>query len=324
MERHDAIIRFLDLLDFIVKTLENIDEIASDRETKNKANILLKSICSVEFLVSIHCAVKLLSISHPLSKILQDPQADLQVCYDQLTSITNVIRNFRVNADKEFGTLFGSVLKLCESLDIEVKLPRLCKRQTRDNYEDLQGSSGKFGDVETYFRRAVYIPYVDEFLQSLTSRFENHRSNVCPLLKLLPRNIKECEKEDVKELFDFYKEDLNGTKDLLEGELLLWKEKCKRLPEFPNTAVESLQACDPQFFPNIHILLKILCTLPISVATAERSFSCLRRLKPYLRNTMGEERLSALAVLNVHDDINIESDEVLSVFKRSNRRIALP
>ncbi len=300
VERHDAIIRFVDLLDSIVKTLENIDEIASDRETKNKANILLKSVCSVDFLASIHCAVKLLSISHPLSKILQDPQADLQVCYDHLANITNVIGDLRESADKEFSTIFEKVLKLCESLEIEIKLPRLCKRQARENYEDLQGSSGKFGDAEKYFRRAVYIPYVDEFLQSLTSRFH------------------------VSELFDFYEEDLNGPIDLLEGELILWKEKWKGTTDLPKTGLESLQACDPQFFPNIHVLLKVLCTLPISVASAERSFSCLRRLKTYLRNTMGEERLSALALLNVHNNINIDVDEVISEFKRSNRRIILP
>ena len=39
--------------------------------------------------------------------------------------------------------------------------------------------------------------------------------------------------------------------------------------------------------------------------TAERSFSALRRLKSYLRSTMGQERLNNIAILNVHNDITI-------------------
>ena len=38
-------------------------------------------------------------------------------------------------------------------------------------------------------------------------------------------------------------------------------------------------------------------------ATNSRSFSALRRLKSYLRNTMSQERLNNLLVLHVHKDI---------------------
>ena len=45
-------------------------------------------------------------------------------------------------------------------------------------------------------------------------------------------------------------------------------------------------------YPNIRVLLIIGCTLPISSAEAERSFSGLRRIKSYLRNRMSDEQLS--------------------------------
>lgn len=45
-------------------------------------------------------------------------------------------------------------------------------------------------------------------------------------------------------------------------------------------------------------LLKILITIPMSSAEAERCFSTLKRIKTFLRNTMGQERLSALAMLS--------------------------
>ena len=39
--------------------------------------------------------------------------------------------------------------------------------------------------------------------------------------------------------------------------------------------------------------------IPTSSCSAERSFSALRRIKTYLRNTIGDERLSALAILSI-------------------------
>jgi hypothetical protein len=40
-------------------------------------------------------------------------------------------------------------------------------------------------------------------------------------------------------------------------------------------------------------------TIPISVASAERSFSKLQLIKNYLRSTMSQERLSGLATLSI-------------------------
>jgi hypothetical protein len=39
-------------------------------------------------------------------------------------------------------------------------------------------------------------------------------------------------------------------------------------------------------FLNLYILLKIYLTTPVTSVTAERSFSCLKRVKTYMRTTM--------------------------------------
>ena len=54
-----------------------------------------------------------------------------------------------------------------------------------------------------------------------------------------------------------------------------------------------------QLYSQIFILLKIYLTLPVTSAGAERSFSVLKRLKNYLRSTMGQDRLSSLAILDI-------------------------
>ena len=47
-------------------------------------------------------------------------------------------------------------------------------------------------------------------------------------------------------------------------------------------------------------LLILLAVNPASSATAERSFSSLRRLKTWLRTTMTQQRLNSCAVCNIH------------------------
>ena len=37
----------------------------------------------------------------------------------------------------------------------------------------------------------------------------------------------------------------------------------------------------------------------------ERANSCLKNLKSYLRSTMGQERLSSLALMNIHYEKNV-------------------
>ena len=53
----------------------------------------------------------------------------------------------------------------------------------------------------------------------------------------------------------------------------------------------------------------------------ERANSCLKNLKSYLRSTMGQERLSSLALMNIH---YVNFNSVIDKFKlKGNRRIQL-
>ena len=45
--------------------------------------------------------------------------------------------------------------------------------------------------------------------------------------------------------------------------------------------------------------LLLFLTLPVTVATAKRSFSKLKLIKTYLRGNMGQERLNGLALLSI-------------------------
>ncbi|XP_022181800.1 uncharacterized protein LOC111041726 [Myzus persicae] len=105
------------------------------------------------------------------------------------------------------------------------------------------------------------------------------------------------------------------------GEFTIWHHQVKN--KNPKNATEAFINCNEEIFPTVHQLLKILITLPVTTASSERSFSSLRRLKTYLRNTTGENRLNGLAVMNIHRDLVVTTDEIIDTLALKNRRIKL-
>ena len=77
--------------------------------------------------------------------------------------------------------------------------------------------------------------------------------------------------------------------------------------------------------PEFAKALKILAVIPATSCSAERSFSSLRRLKTYLRSSMGQERLSNLALLHIEREYVIkilkeDMEKMINTFgKRSGR-----
>ena len=61
--------------------------------------------------------------------------------------------------------------------------------------------------------------------------------------------------------------------------------------------------------PEVTKLLKLNGTMAISSASVERTFSCLNRVKTYLRSKMGQERLGSLCRISIHKDILNELED---------------
>ena len=58
----------------------------------------------------------------------------------------------------------------------------------------------------------------------------------------------------------------------------------------------------------------MFATLPVTIATGERSFSALKHIKNYLRSTMAEEMLNGLAHLYINRYINLGYDKIIDEF----------
>ncbi|KAJ4447543.1 hypothetical protein ANN_09550 [Periplaneta americana] len=78
--------------------------------------------------------------------------------------------------------------------------------------------------------------------------------------------------------------------------------RSRRLPEHLENFVMHSIECKLAFH-EIHKLSIISIVTPASTAECERAFSCLRRIKTYLQNRTGHERLSDLTVLTVEQEI---------------------
>ncbi|CAM4654085.1 unnamed protein product [Leuciscus chuanchicus] len=117
-------------------------------------------------------------------------------------------------------------------------------------------------------------------------------------------------------------------KDVDGRELAL---ELKNFPVLPKAGITKMEILNylkekklEEVFPNMWVALRIAVTLPVTVASAERSFSKLKLLKTYLRSTMSQERLNGLSLMSINQEVSnkIEFDDTINKFAiRKSRRV---
>ena len=79
-------------------------------------------------------------------------------------------------------------------------------------------------------------------------------------------------------------------------------------------------------FPNLSKLASIAVTIPISLASAERSFSHMKLIKTRLRNSLCEGRFSQLMRIATESPEKLkesELEEVVKIWNRKPRRVTV-
>ncbi|KAL5517724.1 hypothetical protein EMCRGX_G003328 [Ephydatia muelleri] len=123
-------------------------------------------------------------------------------------------------------------------------------------------------------------------------------------LTLLSQVFVPCTKSDV-------------SKDLVKEMILLKKISLANLGDVQLSPLQLLNKLHDarleSLFLNVCISLRIFCTLPVTVASAERSFSQLKRIKSYGRSTMAQERFQGLALLCIESELTktIDYDSII-------------
>ena len=110
--------------------------------------------------------------------------------------------------------------------------------------------------------------------------------------------------EEAKKLQDMYRADIGPG---IEDDLISFRAFYKNdLGDSLTSAREILKfIVEEELEPSYRDLttaLRLLLVIPVTVASAERSFSKLKLIKTYLRTTMVQERLSSLALLSIEKE----------------------
>ncbi|PRQ18417.1 putative HAT dimerization domain-containing protein [Rosa chinensis] len=91
----------------------------------------------------------------------------------------------------------------------------------------------------------------------------------------------------------------------------------------PWTSIQIMEfAKKMDMFPSVMVAYMILLTIPVTVASAERSFSKLKLLKSYLRTTMTQDRLNGLAILTIERNMlaNVDYKKIIDDFASRNAK----
>nr|XP_016850957.1 PREDICTED: zinc finger MYM-type protein 1-like [Anolis carolinensis] len=273
---------------------------------KTHAVALLKRLQSFTFLCSLVTWHEILNKINMVSKQMQKVTIDLQSSMDLIKSVKTFLE--RMRSEDGLNSVITDAKELAGKIDAtsdfeKEPLPRPRKVSRQFSYEskDETVHSGKDS-----FKVNFFFVVLDTAISSLEERFElmdNHSESfkflydISSLGKCLnDKELKNACQHLQTVLTDGEDHDVNG--DNLYDELQIL---ANMLPprSLPAEALSFIKRGLEDTFPNVYIALRILLTLPISVASGERSFSKLKLIKNYLRSTVSQERLSGLATLAI-------------------------
>lgn len=293
IEKYHAVHDFFELYEFVEEALEDIS-MWNDNDTSDKARRLRNYILNVEFILSLIILNKGFALGLALSKCLQTTSIDIKEAMSLAKNTKQELEEIRINADSYFKKIFEQVKLMTEKFDIVIRIPRSAKRQTNRCNIGVD-------DPETYYRISIFIPYLDKFINELENRFTNHETTLSSFHSLFKENGYDTDFINLTRQYSEDMEDVGNREEIFKNEFKLWQRKLKNSPELHKSknAMDALSVCNKVMFPNVFKLLQILATLPVSSASNERSFSTLKRIKTYLRNSTSEVYLYMINIFNI-------------------------
>lgn len=271
---------------------------------------------------------KVLSSINIASQYLQSTGAELHLAVDHLSSTQQRLSIYREKFDEVKAEAAAISAKWGLSATFEQKRISKAKRHFDELSEDC-----RLTDPEDAFRINVFNVTIDTVTSQLHHRFCAMKQ-VTELFSILnPTTLAEIDSqllfEKAKILQTEYHSDLSTAfplqivcfRDSMQGEIakLNSVRQLARMLIVENSSVSS-------GFTEVVTALLLFLTLPVTVATAERSFSKLKLIKNYLRNSMGQTRLCGLSLLAIEANHakSMDMNELINQFAdMKTRRIRL-
>lgn len=169
---------------------------------------------------------------------------------------------------------------------------------------------------EDYYRQ-LYFQILDQCTQSLRKRFDSEAISTVVQLENFALN------EDSSYILpDIYDADFDLNRLHLHKTMFFDSAGVKNFKSLSDiVTIFRRKPHLKELLTEFLKLIKLIMTIPCTSCTAERSFSSLRRLKTYLRNTMTQRRLNDITVLNCHRDLTemVDLDKIAINFIGKNQ-----
>lgn len=306
---------FVSNYSLIHEVLQHIHE--HDATSSRDAFSFISSMESFELIVACVLVQNILSYTYILSLQLQKADTDLMKCFEEVQEVKNLLINKR--NPKHFSEIYLQASNVAKLIGVEPSMKRCARKQQHR-------ANTPSSTIEEHYLVNLFYPFLDFVTQQLTDRFPKESKGLYSATKLMPATLIDLSPDQlsflVREL-EWFRNDLSHE-SVLRHDIERWQMKWKSNKNLPYNIQDVYRRCDKNFFPNIHSILTVFMTVPVSSCCCERSFSALRRLKTWLRSTTGQDRLTGLALLHVHRDKSISPLNILRRWDASgHRRIML-
>ena len=228
--------------------------------------------------------------------------------------MTDILKNARTD-DKEWTQVFQNASKMADEANVgPIQAPRVCSRQ-------VNRSNTPAATPEEYFKRNIYLPFLDSLIQQFSLRFGDLEKQAIRALTLIPSNVARIESTTAEVILGYYCDDLPSA-DSFQQELKLWQQMWGNADSRPGTLSDTLgdsRSCCVMY-PNITKILHMLLLTSVTSCSVERANSSLRFVKSCFRGSMSEDRFNALILLFVHKDIDLDIGAVIDMYARKHPR----
>ncbi|XP_036303411.1 zinc finger MYM-type protein 1 isoform X3 [Pipistrellus kuhlii] len=305
---HDhTLLSVIEGLPDIIETLEFVSSHSSNTSLADELSDLLTSVSKFEFIFCLKFLYRVLSVIGILSKELRSETIDIFSLSSKIEAILECLSSER--NDVCFKMFWEEAEEICQKITckgFEVERP-FHKRRKIQETRALSNSDNMFfpTSTEEQCKIGIYYQGLDTILQNLKMYFsEFDYCKVKQISELLLKWNEPLNEATAKHVQEFYKLDAD-----IIPELRFYRQYAKLNfviddhINFSNLGYLFIQHGLHNNIPCISKLLHIALSWPITSASVENSFSVLPRLKTYLCNSMGQEKLSGLALMAVEQEL---------------------
>ncbi|CAF1245817.1 unnamed protein product [Rotaria magnacalcarata] len=294
-----------------------------------KANGLHEQINKFYFFFRLKLGYLLFSATEKLSRIIQSSSCGLQ---DVLSSAESLIRYFeRIRDDINFKSFYTKILKENESLTDKPILAR--HRRPSKRYQS-SSDSVEFSSCEEFYRQQ-YMESLGTVVNMLQNRFtQKNFKLLCNFEKFIlyaANNSLDDSNDYFQSIMDFCYGDIDVEKlkvealmivDFFQSVIKTHQMNIKQITKI-STICEIFNSCEvgKEMLKEYHKLTKLYLTIPVTTATAERTFSTYR-LKTAILSTMTQSRLNHCLLPHMYKEKidKIDPRQIASKFRSSNEK----